>query len=92
MVIANALHLSLRPGSDTISKLGGIHRFMGWNGAVVTDSGGFQIFSLRDRAKVEDSGVKFSSPLDGSTVEMGPESCMKVQNELGSDVAMAFDF
>lgn len=91
MVVSNALHLSLRPGSDTIEELGGIHRFMGWDGAVLTDSGGYQIFSLGEQVRVTDSGASFPSLLDGSSVEMDPERSMRIQNALGSDVAMVFD-
>lgn len=91
MVVSNAFHLSIRPGFDIIEGLGGIHRFMGWDGAVLTDSGGYQIFSLGERVKVTDSGASFQSPVDGSPVEMDAESSLRVQNALGSDVAMAFD-
>lgn len=91
MIVSNALHLSLRPGSDTIRDLGGIHQFMGWDGAVLTDSGGYQIFSLRQNVKVTDAGASFRSPVDGSSVEMNAESCLQIQNALGSDIAMAFD-
>ena len=91
MVVSNALHLSLRPGSDTIRDLGGMHRFMGWDGAVLTDSGGYQIFSLGRNVRVTDSGASFRSPADGSSVEMNAERCLQIQNALGSDIAMAFD-
>lgn len=91
MLVANALHLSLRPGSETIAALGGIHSFMGWDGAVLTDSGGFQIFSLGGKMKVTDDGVCFHSPVDGSVVDLGPESCMKIQNDIGADIAMVLD-
>ena len=91
IVLANTYHLMLRPGSLLISELGGLHRFMGWDGPILTDSGGFQVFSLADRARLDDDGVTFSSHLDGSEHRLTPERAMEIQALLGSDVAMAFD-
>jgi len=91
MVLANAYHLWLRPGVDTVAGLGGLHRFMGWDGAVLTDSGGFQVFSLGGDVRVTEEGASFRSHLDGSKVFMSPDSSMEVQHGLGADIAMAFD-
>src|SRR5437016_10064626 len=84
-------HLGLRPGADRIARLGGLHRFMGWDGAILTDSGGFQVFSLDHLVRVTDDGATFRSHLDGSEQRFTPESVMAMQRELGSDIAMAFD-
>jgi queuine tRNA-ribosyltransferase len=81
----------LRPGSDLIRELGGLHRFMGWQRPILTDSGGYQVFSLSDLRKVTDDGVRFKSHLDGSEHEFTPELAMKVQRDLGSDLVMALD-
>jgi queuine tRNA-ribosyltransferase len=91
IVLANAYHLSLRPGADVIARLGGLHRFMGWDGPILTDSGGYQIFSLATLARVREEGVDFRSHLDGSTHFLGPEEAMHIQEALGSDVAMVLD-
>jgi queuine tRNA-ribosyltransferase len=91
VVLANTYHLALRPGSSRIAQLGGLHRFMDWNDAILTDSGGFQVFSLDHLARVTDEGVSFRSHLDGSEQRFTPESVMAIQRELGSDIAMAFD-
>ena len=91
IVLGNAYHLHFRPGATRIAELGGLHRFMGWDGAILTDSGGFQVFSLRDTARIDDDGVAFRSVYDGSTHVFTPELAMEVQRLLGSDVAMAFD-
>ena len=91
MILGNTYHLSLRPTAERIARLGGLHRFMGWDGPILTDSGGFQVFSLADRARVDDDGVTFSSHLDGSEHRLTPERAMEIQGLLGSDVAMAFD-
>ncbi len=91
MILGNTYHLSLRPTADRIARLGGLHRFMGWEGPILTDSGGFQVFSLTDRARVDEDGVTFSSHLDGSEHRLTPERAMEIQSMLGSDVAMAFD-
>jgi len=91
MVLANAYHLYLRPGADLIARMGGLHRFMGWERAILTDSGGFQVFSLSELRKVDDGGVTFRSHLDGSQHRFTPELVMEVQERLGSDVAMVLD-
>ena len=89
MVLANTYHLMLRPGSDLVARRGGLAAFMGWSGPTLTDSGGYQVFSLDPR--VTDDGAVFRSTYDGSEIEMTPESSMRVQEELGADVAMVFD-
>ena len=91
LVLANTYHLYLRPGADVIRKLGGLHRFMGWHGPILTDSGGYQVFSLSDLRKVRPEGVKFKSHLDGSEHEFTPEVSMQVQKDLGSDLVMVLD-
>ena len=91
VLLANTYHLALRPGPELISRLGGLHHFMDWNGAILTDSGGFQVFSLDHLVKVSDEGASFRSHLDGSEQRFTPESVMGIQRELGSDIAMAFD-
>lgn len=91
IILSNTYHLYLRPGSGLIREAGGLHRFMDWDGAILTDSGGFQVFSLSDLRKVTDEGVTFRSHLDGSSHFMTPEMAVSVQEELGSDIAMCFD-
>ena len=91
VLLGNTYHLALRPGAERIARLGGLHRFMGWPGAILTDSGGFQVFSLDHLVKVSDEGATFRSHLDGSEQRFTPESVMAIQRELGSDIAMAFD-
>ena len=91
VILANTYHLSLRPGHERIARLGGLHRFMGWDGPILTDSGGFQVFSLAHLGKVDDDGVTFASHLDGSPQRLTPERAMEIQEALGSDIAMAFD-
>ena len=91
MLLANAYHLWLRPGVDVISAAGGLHRFMGWDGAILTDSGGYQVMSLGKDVKITDEGASFRSHLDGSRVFLSPEESMRIQSELGADVAMALD-
>jgi len=91
VILANAYHLSLRPGHERIARLGGLHRFMGWNGPILTDSGGFQVFSLAHLGKVDEDGVTFASHLDGSPQRLTPERAVEIQEALGSDIAMAFD-
>jgi queuine tRNA-ribosyltransferase len=91
MILANTYHLSLRPSEQTIAALGGLHSFMGWNGPILTDSGGFQVFSLADRMTLDESGAKFRSHIDGTAVELTPERSIAIQEQLGSDVAMVFD-
>jgi queuine tRNA-ribosyltransferase len=91
IVLSNTYHLYLRPGHEIIRRLGGLHRFMNWQGPILTDSGGFQVFSLSPLRKITDEGVEFRSHLDGSTHFLTPELVMEIQNALGSDIAMAFD-
>jgi queuine tRNA-ribosyltransferase len=91
MILANTYHLYLRPGQELVRKLGGIHAFMRWDGPILTDSGGFQVFSLAGINEVKDDGVVFQSHIDGSRHFFTPESVMEVQRTLGSDVVMAFD-
>ncbi len=91
MVLANTYHLLLRPGVEVIEGLGGLHRFMGWNGPILTDSGGFQVFSLADRRRYDEGGVTFRSHVDGSELRLTPESCVDAQRRLGVDVAMVLD-
>ncbi|MFL5717964.1 MAG: tRNA guanosine(34) transglycosylase Tgt [Chloroflexota bacterium] len=91
IVLGNTYHLSFRPGADVVAELGGLHAFMGWDGPILTDSGGFQVVSLGDLRVVDDDGVTFRSHLDGSTHRFTPELAMGVQAALGSDVAVAFD-
>lgn len=91
VVLANTYHLYLRPGSELIRKLGGLHRFMGWNRPILTDSGGYQVFSLSALRKVRPEGVRFKSHLDGSEHDFSPEVSMQVQRDLGSDLVMVLD-
>lgn len=91
LVLANTYHLYLRPGSQTIARLGGIHAFMAWPGPVLTDSGGFQVFSLKHRTRVTEEGVWFRSHLDGSSHFFSPERVIEIQEEIGADIIMAFD-
>ena len=90
-ILGNTYHLWLRPGAEVVAKLGGLHRFMRWDGAILTDSGGFQVFSLSELRKIDDDGVTFRSHIDGSYKRMTPEVSIGVQEALGSDIAMAFD-
>ncbi|HVO35629.1 MAG TPA: tRNA guanosine(34) transglycosylase Tgt, partial [Gemmatimonadales bacterium] len=91
MVLANTYHLHVRPGEDVVAKLGGLHRFMGWSGPLLTDSGGFQVFSLAGARKVSEEGVEFQSHVDGMRRRLTPERAVEIQWTLGADVAMAFD-
>lgn len=91
IVLANTFHLGLRPGSETVRELGGLHRFMGWEGPILTDSGGFQVFSLTGLRKVSEEGIAFRSPVDGSELFLSPERAVAIQEDLGVDVAMALD-
>jgi len=91
VVLANTYHLFLRPGAETVTRLGGLHRFMGWPRPILTDSGGFQVFSLESLRRVSEEGVEFRSHVDGSPRFLSPELAVDVQWALGSDVAMAFD-
>lgn len=91
MVLANTYHLHLQPGEEIVAKAGGLHRFMGWNGPMLTDSGGFQVFSLSEIRQISDEGVTFRSPRDGQMIHLTPERSIQIQNTLGADVIMAFD-
>jgi queuine tRNA-ribosyltransferase len=91
IVLGNTFHLMLRPGSGLIAGLGGLHRFMGWERPILTDSGGFQVFSLGDMRRISEQGVRFRSPVDGSQVFLDAETSMRVQRELGADIVMIFD-
>jgi len=91
LLLANAYHLFLRPGHQTIARLGGLHRFMGWDGALLTDSGGFQVFSLADLRKIHEEGVEFASHLDGSRIHLTPQLSAEIQRDLGSDLVMPLD-
>lgn len=91
IVLGNTFHLWLRPGLDTVRQFGGLHRFMGWNRPILTDSGGFQVFSLGAMRKISEEGVKFASPIDGSRLFLSPEISMQIQHALNSDIVMQFD-
>ncbi|MFP4321135.1 MAG: tRNA guanosine(34) transglycosylase Tgt, partial [Anaerolineales bacterium] len=91
LVLANTYHLYLRPGAELIHDLGGLHHFMRWDGPILTDSGGFQVFSLAELRRVDDEGVTFKSHIDGSRHRLTPEKSIRIQHFLGSDVMMAFD-
>ncbi|MGD9894618.1 MAG: tRNA guanosine(34) transglycosylase Tgt, partial [Dehalococcoidia bacterium] len=91
MILGNAYHLLLRPGPEIVRDAGGLHRFMAWDGPILTDSGGFQVFSLGHLRRISDAGVVFRSHLDGSELELSPERSVAVQEALGADVIMAFD-
>lgn len=91
IVLANTYHLWVRPGAEVVREMGGLHKFMAWNGPILTDSGGYQVFSLRDRLTVSETGVRIRSPEDGQYRELTPEVSIAVQEALGVDVAMAFD-
>ena len=89
--LSNTYHLHLRPGDELVKKCGGLHKFMTWDGPILTDSGGFQVFSLASLRKIKEEGVTFSSHIDGHKIFMGPEESMQIQSNLGSDICMAFD-
>ena len=89
--LSNTYHLHVRPGDDVIKKLGGLHKFMNWNKPILTDSGGFQVFSLAGLRKIKEEGVHFNSHIDGRKIFMGPEESMQIQSNLASTIAMAFD-
>jgi len=91
MILGNTYHLSLRPGEDVVRDLGGLHRFFGWQGPILTDSGGFQIFSLAKMMRLDEEGATFRSHIDGSTIHLSPERAIKIQETLGSDIAMVLD-
>jgi len=91
IILGNTFHLMLRPGSEQIRELGGLHRFMNWSRPILTDSGGFQVWSLTKRRKIAEEGVEFRAPTDGSKVMLTPENVMQIQADLGSDIQMIFD-
>ncbi len=91
VMLSNTYHLHVRPGDDLVNELGGLHKFTGWEGPILTDSGGFQVFSLAKLRKIKEEGVNFNSHIDGSHIFMGPEESMQIQSHLGSTIAMAFD-
>ena len=91
VMLSNTYHLHVRPGDELIKKLGGLHKFSTWDGPILTDSGGFQVFSLASLRKIEEEGVTFNSHVDGKRIFMGPEESMRIQSNLGSTIAMAFD-
>ena len=91
IILNNTYHLMLRPGTELISRLGGVHGFMGWQGPILTDSGGYQVFSLSNISLIDDDGVTFRSEVDGAQVRLTPESSIRAQNEIGADIIMAFD-
>lgn len=91
IVLVNTFHLWLRPSEELVERFGGIHRFMGWNGPILSDSGGFQVFSLQKLRKIEEEGVRFQSPIDGKKLFLSPEKSVQIQEKLGVDIAMGFD-
>jgi queuine tRNA-ribosyltransferase len=91
IILGNTYHLALRPGAELVAELGGLHRFMHWDGPILTDSGGFQVFSLAGQVKITDHGAQFKSHIDGSPLELTPERAVEIQQHLGSDIAMVLD-
>jgi len=91
IILGNTYHLALRPGDERIAELGGLHRFMGWDGAILTDSGGYQVFSLADIRQLSDDAAVFRSHIDGKLLELSPERAVRIQENLGSDIAMCLD-
>ncbi len=91
IILGNTYHLALRPGDELIAELGGLHRFMGWGGPILTDSGGFQVFSLAGQRQITDHGARFRSHIDGTPLELTPERAVEIQQNLGSDIAMVLD-
>ena len=91
VMLCNTYHLHVRPGDELVKKMGGLHKFTGWEGPILTDSGGFQVFSLATLRKIKEEGVTFRSHVDGKKIFMGPEESMQIQSNLGSTIAMAFD-
>ena len=91
MILSNTFHLHLQPGEKLVKESGGIHNFMNWSKPILTDSGGYQVFSLAKLNNISDKGVEFKNPRDGSHVFLSPEKVIQIQMDLGSDVAMAFD-
>ena len=91
VILSNTYHLWLRPGEDIVAEAGGVQKFMNYNGPMLTDSGGFQVFSLADSRKIHEEGVTFKSHLDGSTLFLSPEKSIQIQNKIGADFIMSFD-
>src|SRR5580704_1019310 len=91
IILGNTYHLALRPGDERVAELGGLHKFMGWDGAILTDSGGYQVFSLADIRKMSDEAAVFRSHIDGRLLELSPEKAVRIQENLGSDIAMCLD-
>src|SRR5712691_4072001 len=91
VVLGNTYHLALRPGEDIIAEQGGLHRFMGWDGPILTDSGGFQLYSLAPTRRIDDRAAVFRSHIDGALLELSPERAVAIQENLGSDIAMCLD-
>ncbi len=91
IVLGNTYHLALRPGADVVEQLGGLQKFTGWNGPMLTDSGGFQLFSLASRVKITEAGATFNSHIDGRTLQLSPEDSVRIQEQLGADIAMVLD-
>jgi len=91
IILGNTYHLNLRPGPELVAQMGGLHRFMNWQGPILTDSGGFQVFSLAKLRKMTDEGIRFKSHIDGREIYLTPQSCMDIQRQLGSDIAMVLD-
>lgn len=91
IILGNTYHLHMQPGEKTVAQLGGLHKFMNWNGPILTDSGGFQVFSLAHTSKITEDGVKFKDPTNGDLIELTPEKAIQIQLDLGSDIIMAFD-
>ena len=91
IILGNTYHLFLRPGDEILARFGGLHRFMNWHRPILTDSGGFQVWSLSERRTIDEDGVTFRSHLDGSTHRFTPERAMAIQSRIGADIVMAFD-
>src|SRR5688500_4321838 len=91
MILGNTYHLALRPGCEVVKHFGGLHRFMGWDGPILTDSGGFQLFSLAQMTKVSEQEAVFRSHIDGALLQLSPERAVQIQEDLGADVAMVLD-
>src|SRR5207245_5814713 len=91
LILANTYHLTLRPGDEVIAEMGGLHRFMNWNGPILTDSGGYQIYSLALSRRIDDRAVVFQSHIDGARLELSPERAVAIQENLGADIAMCLD-
>ncbi len=91
IILANTYHIMLRPGVDCVEEIGGLHKFMAWDGPILTDSGGYQVFSLSQLTKIDDDGVEFASHVDGARIHLGPKNTTEIQNRLGADIIMCFD-